>query len=173
MYSFSNREHFGDTLWVYFLCGWSALVVWWPRGRCSSGIPGKGWSISPDLGECARLPRPTLVWVGGGELWIFLGYFHDFFQRRNAACSVAQFCEMIAMIVIFVKAADKMMTKNQALQSNWSTALCSSYSLSFSQILFVKTCTAAHFNFLLLNGVWRVFPQWFVWNGEQSEKHFD
>ena len=64
---------------------------WWcgdPGGRCSSGIPGKGWSISPDLGECARPPRPTLMWVGGGELWIFLKYFHNFFQMRNAACSV-------------------------------------------------------------------------------------
>ena len=69
------------------------------------------------------------------------GYFWDISTiSSKGGMQLAQFCEMIAMIVIFVKAADKMMTKNQALQSNWSTALCSSYSLSFSQTLYGKTC---------------------------------
>ena len=90
--------------------------------------------------------------LGGGV--VSYGYFWNISTiSSKGGMQLAQFCEMIAMIVIFVKAADKMMTKNQAVQSNWSTALCSSYSLSFSQILFVKTCTALHFNFLLLNGI--------------------
>ena len=102
-----------------------------PPGLCSSGIPLAAWSISLDLAKCVRLQggRGAHREKKWKSLWtrftlVFLlpveGTISIFLQRVIMELQLAQFCEMIAIVVIV---GSEKLAQKRARESNRSKTL--------------------------------------------------